>query len=160
MRLKFTSQVIPHGVIIAVVGTGLWMAREWPYETALFPRAAGLTVILIALVSLLSEMWQKGAQEAGGGAGREAAAAVDGDFLKKAAVGFAWLAGFIFGVWALGYAAAAMIFLFLFMKVKGGQAWLTSILVTAGAFAFMQLIFGMLLNIKWFAGALWGWLGL
>ena len=156
MRLKFTSQVIPHGVVIAVVATGLWLAREWPYETALFPMTAGLAIIIVALTSMLLEMRQSGAQSTGGAVAWAPPAHAN----IKAVVDFAWLAGFIFGVWALGYVAASLTFLFLYMKVKGKQPWLITILITGGAFAFLELIFGILLGIKWFAGALWGWLGL
>jgi hypothetical protein len=151
MRLKFKSQVIPHGVIIAVVATGLWLAREWPYETALFPMTAGLAIIIVALISMLLEMRQMGARSTGGAVAWAPPAHAN----IKAVIDFAWLAGFIFGVWALGYVAASLTFLFLYMKVKGKQSWLITILITAGAFAFLELIFGMLLSIKWFTGALW-----
>jgi hypothetical protein len=151
MRLKFTSQVIPHGVVIVVVATGLWLAREWPYETALFPMTAGLTIIIIALTSMLLEMRKSGVQSTGGAVTWAPPAHAN----IKAVVDFLWLTGFIFGIWALGYVAASLTFLFLYMKVKGKQAWLISILITVGAFAFLELIFGMLLGIKWFTGALW-----
>lgn len=151
MRLKFTKQVIPHTVIITVVVAGLWLAREWPYETALFPMTACLAIIIVSLISMVLEMRQSGIRSKRGFASFAPPAHAN----INAVADFVWLAAFIFGVWALGYVSAAMIFLFLYMKVKGKQAWLTSILITAGSFAFMKLIFGMLLGIKWFTGALW-----
>jgi hypothetical protein len=150
MRFKFTKQVIPHMVIVAVVGMGLWLARDWPYETALFPRTAGSAAILIALISIFLETRQKKNQPAGG-----VPWAPPSHANLKALIDFAWVGAFIFGIWALGYVPAAMLFLFLYMKFKGKQAWLTAILVTAGGFAFMELIFGLLLDIEWFRGALW-----
>lgn len=151
MRLPFPCQVIPHGVIIAVVATGLWLAREWPHETALFPMTAGFAVIIIALISMFLEIRRWKADETGSPAKWAPPARAN----VKAVVDFTWLAGFIFLVWAVGYLVASMIFLFLYMKVKGKQSWLKSVLITGGAFAFITLIFDMLLGIKWFKGALW-----
>ena len=156
MRLKISSELVSHLLVIVVVGLGLWIARSWPYETALFPRAAGGTVILVAVLSLFLEIRRKMRQAADAGA----VPVFEAGLAKKAFVSFGWLVGFIAGIWLLGYVVASLLYIFLSMKVRGKQYWLITILMTVGAYAFMWAVFGLLLGIKWFPGALWGWFGL
>jgi hypothetical protein len=157
MRLKIGSpEVVSHLIVIVVVGLGLWIGRSWPYETGLFPRATGYTIILVAIVSLFLEIRRKMRQTENAGA----PPVIEADLAKKALVSFGWLAGFIAGIWILGYVLASLLYVFFYMKVKGKQSWLITILITVGAYVFMWSIFGLLLGIKWFPGALWGWLGL
>lgn len=159
MKRKLDGNVVAHLLVIVVVGLGLWAARSWPYETGLFPRTIGGIVIIVTVISLIVEQLKK-RRPAEGVEAAEAAPALPPDTVKKALIAFGWLAGYIFGIWLFGYVAASLLYAFLYMKFKGKQRWLATILVVAGAFLFMWAVFGLLLGIRWFPGAVWAWFGL
>jgi hypothetical protein len=153
--MKFTPGLIPHVAIIVVIGSGLLLTRDWPYETALFPRVGCIVVLCVAILALVSELVR--------GRGREAdqkdpwlTSLFSGDRpLHRAGAVFGWLILFLIGVWAFGYEFAAVAFVFLFMKIQGKQSWPISILFTAGSFAFLMLVFHFGLGIKWPSGIMW-----
>jgi hypothetical protein len=159
MRIRFSKKVIPHVGVVIVIGAGLFLSRDWPYETALFPRVGCTTVLIVAIISLIGEILR------GGGPGEPSDVWVSSHLsedhsLRRAALIFAWLVLFLIGVWALGYEFAAVAFVFLFMKTTGRQSWGISILFTALSFVFLFSVFRLLLDVVWPHGALWDALGL
>jgi hypothetical protein len=160
MKFKPSKKLIPHVAIIVVIGIGLLLTRDWPYETALFPRFGCIVVLGVAILSLVSELVR--------GRGHKAeqkdpwlASQLSGDRpLRRAGVVFGWLVLFVIGVWAFGYEFAAVTFVFLFMKIKGKQPWHISILFTAVSFAFVMLVFHLGLGVTWPHGPVWEILGL
>ena len=159
MKIRFSKKMIPHVGVIIVIGTGLFLSRDWPYETALFPRVGCTTVLIVAIISLIGELIR-------GEGKREPSDAwvsshLSGDHsLGRATLIFAWLVLFLIGVWALGYEFAAVAFVFLFMKATGRQSWRVSILFTVFSFVFLFSVFRLLLEVVWPHGALWEALGL
>jgi len=151
MKVKLNQEVISHLLVIFIVGTGLWVGRSWPSETGLFPRTVGTIIILIAALSLFMELRKKKQIEKDPG---EDKPVLTREILKKARTDFGWLAGYIAAIWLLGYVPASVIYVFLYMKIKGKQRWLPAIMITIGAFAFMKVVFGILLGIRWFPGAI------
>jgi hypothetical protein len=143
MKFNPSKKLIPHVAIIVLVSIGLFVTRDWPYETALFPRFGCIVVLGVTILSLVSELVRV----------REHANEQEDPW--RASVVFGWLVLFVIGVWALGYEFAAVIFVFLFMKINGKQSWRTSILFAAGSFAFLMLLFDWGLGIKWPSGLVW-----
>ena len=155
MRIKIDKEVSSHLFVIIVAALGLWVTRTWPYKTALFPRATANVILIVALLSLGVELRKKSKQ----GETTKAPVLKPG-FAKNAVVNFGWLAGYVITTWLLGYMIASALYVFLYMKVKGKQSWLSSILVTAGSIGFLWVIFIVLLKIRLLEGVLWSWFGL
>ena len=148
MKFNPSKKLIPHVAIIVLVSIGLFVTRDWPYETALFPRFGCIVVLGISILSLVSELV------------RVRGHAKEQEDPWRASVVFGWLVLFVIGVWAFGYEFAAVAFVFFFMKIPGKQGWRISILFTVFSFAFLFSVFRLLLNVVWPHGALWGILGL
>jgi len=160
MKFHASKKLIPHVAVIVAIGIGLLLTWDWPYETALFPRVGCIVVLGVAIISLVSELVRGRGDEAEHGDAWVSSQLSGDRSLKRAGVVFGWLIVFLIGVWALGYEFAAVIFVFLFMKINGKQGWRISILFTVFSFAFLFSVFRLLLNVVWPHGALWGILGL
>ncbi len=160
MKSNTGRKWIPHLAIIVVIGIGLLLTWDWPYETALFPRVGCMVVLGAAIISFVSELIRGRSQKKEQG-DPWVSSQISGDLsLKRAGVVFGWLILFLIGVWVLGYEVAAVAFVFLFMKITGKQSWGVSILFTALSFVFLFSVFRLLLNVVWPHGALWEMLGI
>ncbi len=155
MRIKIDKEVGSHLFIIGVVALGLWVTRTWPYETALFPRVTANAILIVAFLSLFVEIRKK--RKKGGTA---AAPILKPGVGKNAVINFGWLLGYVIGTWLLGYMIASALYVFLYMKVKGKQNWLISILVPTGVITFLGVVFIVFLKIRLLPGVLWSWFGL
>jgi hypothetical protein len=155
MKLTFTEKQIPHLIILAVAVVFLILTAGWPYETYLFPRLICSVVILTVLLSLFSEMreqkksgtdqrdaWQSGSMSEGT------------SFVRMVGAVVAWLFLYLAAIWLVGYEYASVVFIFCFMKFQGKQTWMVSTLAAVVALAFVMLVFGWGLGIKWPDGLL------
>jgi hypothetical protein len=155
MRFKLYKQVVFHLIIIFIASLGLWATRTWPYEAALFPKTVTTVVLIVTLLSLFTECYKRIKK---GEPVKEQV--IKPDFGKNTLVNIIWLAAYIIGIWLLGYFIASVLYVFLYMKIKGKLSWLVSTLVSVGIFAFLAVVFVVFLEIKIFPGVLWNWLGL
>ena len=159
MKAKAQKKIIPHVAVFLVIGTGLFLTRGWPPETALFPEVGCIVVLLVTLISLIGELFR------GGGTkerpdGWVSSQRSEDRSLERAPLIFGWLAALLVGVWALGYEFAAVAFVFFYMKITGKQSWKISILFTVFSFLFLFSVFRLLLGVIWPHGALWEMFGL
>jgi uncharacterized membrane protein YiaA len=145
--MKPSKKLIPHVAIIVVVGIGLFLTRNWPYETALFPRFGCIAVLVVAILSFISELVRK--RERG----------EEQKDLRRTGIIFGWLVVFVIGVWAFGYECAALAFVFFFMKIHGRLSWKTSIAFSSFSFLFLLSVYRLLLDMTWPHGALWEMFG-
>lgn len=153
--------LIPHVAIIIVVGLGLLLTRSWPSETALFPEVGCAVVLVVAIISLISEYLAARRSTALARGGECGSIETPGQpSMRVAATVFGWLILFLAAIWAIGYEIAAVAFVFLFMKIRGSQGWRLSVLFTVVSIAFLYLVFRLLLGVIWPHGALWEALGL
>ena len=72
----------------------------------------------------------------------------------------AWMLAFFAAIALLGFMVAVPLFLFLYLKLQGGEGWAMSIGLTAGVFAAFYGLFDALLHLPFPAGWLLAWLGL
>lgn len=154
MRFKLYKQVVFHLIIIFIASLGLWAARTWPYEAALFPKTVTTVVLIVTLLSLFTECYKRIKKSE-----PVKEQVIKTGFGKNALVNIIWLAAYTIGVWLLGYFIASVLYVFLYMKVKGKLSWLVSTLVSVGIFAFLAVVFVVFLEIKIFPGVLWNWFG-
>ena len=59
----------------------------------------------------------------------------------------AWMLGFFAAIALLGFPIAVPLFLFLYLKVQGGEGWMLSTVLTAGVFAVFYGLFDRLLHL-------------
>jgi hypothetical protein len=157
MKLTFSNKQIPHLVLFTIAAVFLFLTRDWPYETYLFPRLVCIIVLITILISLYSEMKEiKKSGEERKDAWMSSSMAEGRAAFNKAVLVMVWMFLYIFAIWLVGYEYASVAFIFCFMKFNGDQSWTISTLAAIVALAFVMLVFDWGLGIKWPDGFIQG----
>ncbi|MGH7826709.1 MAG: tripartite tricarboxylate transporter TctB family protein [Candidatus Binatia bacterium] len=146
---------------LAVIAAGVVTAARWRWDTRLFPWAVGVPALILALWQLVSDF--KGAKS-GTGAGREAYTGImdvpvdtnvprDG-MAPRTINAMAWIAGFVFGIWLLGFLLTIPIFVFLYLKTEAQAANSTALVLSGCTVLFIWGVFDSLMNLAWPEAAL------
>jgi hypothetical protein len=153
---KAASLTLSVGVML-LAGYGIFAATGWPWKAALFPLVIGIPLFCLAAVEALWTLFgtaQTGKNE------MEVALTTEAGTQRRILVAVLWMLGFFAAVVLLGFAIAVPLFLFLYLKLQGGEGWLLSIGVTLAVTAIFYGLFDALLHLPFPAGWLFSWLGL
>lgn len=147
------------GLSIAVMllaGYGVFAATAWPWKAALFPLAIGIPLFCLAATEALWTFFGAPAPKSEA----EVELTTIPDARRRILVAVAWMFGFFAAIVLLGFPIAVPLFLFLYLKLQGGEGWVLSIVITAAVFGVFYGLFDALLHLPFPAGWLLDWLGL
>ena len=153
---RAASLTLSVGIMI-LAGYGIFAATGWPWKAALFPLAIGIPLFCLAAVEALWTLFgsaQTGRNE------MEVALTTAPGAQRRIPVAVAWMLGFFAAVVLLGFPLAVPLFLFLYLKLQGGEGWLLSIGITLAVTALFYGLFDALLHLPFPSGWLLDWLGL
>ena len=139
-------------VVMLVAGYAIYAATAWPWKAALFPLAIGIPLFALAAVEFLWSIFDKAAETP-----------VEGDPALEGAgqrmrVAAGWMLGFLAAIVLLGFPIAVPLFVFLYLKLQGGEGWVMSIVVTAAVWGVFYGLFDALLHLPLPQGWLLDWL--
>jgi tripartite tricarboxylate transporter TctB family protein len=134
-----------------MAGYGVYAATAWPWKAALFPLAIGIPLFCLAATELLWTLF--------GAAEPEGESTIEVGARRRILAAAAWMLGFFAAVMLLGFPIAVPLFLFLYLKLQGGEGWVLSIGITVAVTAIFYGLFDALLHLPFAAGWLWDWLG-
>ncbi len=143
--------------IVLAIGSALWASRDFGYRAGLFPWAIGFPLLALALTQLGLSLAGRG-----GNPGPEQVAGLDPEIPKglvnrRTAAIVGWIIGFFLLIWLLGFSAAVPLATFLYLKAAG-EKWPITIVVTASAWGFFDLLFNRALSVPFPDGQLFLWL--
>jgi hypothetical protein len=144
-------------LIMIVSGYGVIAATAWPWKAALFPLVIGIPLFCLAAAEALWTLLGSAAAE--GGEARDFQLSVGGDSAKRTAVAAGWILGFFAAIVLLGFPIAVPLFVFLYLKLQGGEGWLLSIVMTVAVWGVFYGLFDRLLHLPFPAGWLLAWFG-
>ena len=153
---KAASLTLSVGVMM-LAGYGIFAATGWPWKAALFPLAIGIPLFCLAAVEALWTLFGKAETDKNG---MEVAPTTEAGAQQRIPVAVAWMLGFFASVVLLGFPIAVPLFLFLYLKLQGGEGWLLSIGITLAVTAVFYGLFDALLHLPFPAGWLFSSLGL
>lgn len=135
-------------VLILMIAYALWEARNWPLRANILILFLGGAGLLLALVQLYREL-RSGGKIQSSGMDIEA----DEDLTGKKATPriltfYGWIFGLFISIWLLGFTVAVPLFSLLYAKLNGAR-WLTSLIIAAVNFLFLQGLYEQLLHIPW-----------
>lgn len=136
------------GLSIAVMlasGYAVFAATAWPWKAALFPLVIGIPLFCLAATELLWNFFGK----------EEPSSSTDASARRRMALIAGWMLAFFAAIALLGFPIAVPIFVFLYLKLQGGEGWALSIALTAGVSALFYGLFDALLHLPFPAGWLW-----
>ena len=141
-------------LVMLASGYGIWAASAWPWKAALFPLVIGVPLFAMALAEAL---WVLMGSTPAPTEGAELAAEAPG---RAVLVGGAWMLAFFAAIMLLGFPVAVPLFVFLYLKLQGGEGWLMSVVITAAVWGVFYGLFDALLHLPFPSGLLLDWLGL
>jgi len=145
-------------VIALVAACGLWESRHFGPRAGLFPWAVGIPTLVLAVVQLARDFTgrrpppQASEEDETPDVPREVAA-------RRTAVMFAWIVGYLAGIWLLGFSLATLAMSLLYLKL-GREGWVMTVVLSLFNFAFIYGIFERGLAVPFPPGELFVWLGL
>ena len=139
---KAASLTLSAGVML-LAGYGVFAATSWPWKAALFPLVIGIPLFCLAATEALWTLF--GAPAAKNE--HEVALTTAPASRRRILIVVAWMLGFFAAIALLGFAIAVPLFLFLYLKLQGGEGWMLSTLLTAGVFAVFYGLFDRLLHL-------------
>ena len=140
-------------LVMLASGYGIWAASAWPWKAALFPLVIGVPLFAMALAEALWVLMGSTEKQEG----MELAAEAPG---RAVLVGGAWMLAFFAAILLLGFPVAVPLFVFLYLKLQGGEGWLMSVVITAAVWGLFYGLFDALLHLPFPSGLLLDWLGL
>lgn len=145
--------------MMAASGYGVIAAWSWPWKAALFPLVIGVPVFVLAAAEVLWVVF--GTTERGEAKDFQSSHDLpDSEVLRRSAVAAVWILGFLAAVVLLGFPTAVPLFVLLYLRLQGKEAWLFSAVFAAAAWLFFYGLFDRLLHLPFPEGWLRTWLGL
>jgi putative tricarboxylic transport membrane protein len=156
-QLRFPASAAFTLAVIAVIGTAIALAQDWPPAAKPVPLTACYMALGAALLNLINELFgqqKPEARTAGIEGGVRAGAAVDlgvppNVVLLRATSYFLWLAAFIGGIALIGFVPAIAIFIFAYMRFGFGERSLTSAGFAIATAVFCWALFDRALATAW-----------
>ena len=141
----------------------IWEAREWETPAKLFPWAIGVPMAVLAVFHLLRD-WQGEKKQAATGSPPvdiEFAKGIDAAVARsRALASFAWIIGFLLGIWIIGFSISTALVIFLYLKFQAGESWGLSIVLTCGGWLIYYGLFEYLLRLPFPDPKIFAWLGM
>ena len=155
-QIKFSGNNLMNIFMIAVSGTVIITARDWPFRAALFPMILGISGAILAIAELLLSLF--GAED-----GTKKQAAVDYNpsghadkamELHRTLSIALWIILFSLLIFFLGLPVAVPLFVFSYLKFQGKEGWGITIAMTVSCWLFFYGLFVRLLHTSFEEGYL------
>ena len=157
---KDVPSIIFTAVIVLIIGAAIFLARDYPSGARLYPWVIGITVVILGLALLVTDIRGlvkgKPIETRGTGPSMDLVGSHDMTSLatyKKFAVTFGWIPGLYLGIWLFGFQIAVTAYFMTYLFVKGRVRWFMVLALTAGLLVFL-FYFERLLSVYWVPGLL------
>jgi hypothetical protein len=148
--------------LIALLAVMLFEARQWSSAARMVPQIVGSIGLTCAALSFANAVFRragpgtadKGHMDLASGTGHLPKRTV----LARAAIFFAWLAGFMAAMATIGLIPTVMLFVVAYMRLENREPWKLVLGVATGLTAFIYAVFHRLLNVPWPETLLGTWL--
>src|SRR5262245_18562006 len=147
--------------LIVVAVSAIWMAREWPFQAALFPLSVSIPLLILASIELWQSLFGKAEKREGASVDMELSRDLPPEIERRRVIGaFSWIIGFIVSVYLIGFPLSVPLFILAYLHFEGDMGWLTNIAATAITWVLFYALFQKLVHLQFEPGALQTWLGL
>jgi len=146
-------------IVVAVIA--IYLALDWPFKAALFPLSVSIPLLLLAGIQLVLLLVGKEETIESSAVDLEFSSDVPPAIERQRVISaFAWITGFIFCVYLIGFPLAVPLFIFLYLRFESGVGLLATIATTVITWAVFYALFQQLVHLQFEQGALQAWLGL
>lgn len=140
-----------------IAGYALYASWGWPFRTALFPRLIALPILFLALIELALNIWSTESEQEGHAVDFQFTDTTEPALARKRTIAIIiWMLGFLMLILLVGFPLAVPIFVFMYLKVAGGESWTLTVVLTAISWFFMEGFFNRLLHLPFPEGLIFG----
>ncbi len=130
----------------------VYEAKEWRMQARLYPYTIGIPMLIFAIVQFIFDLKGVKAKQSSDGSPMDFQFAVQDNVTpeevkRRTITMFAWMFGFFFAIWLVGYPIAIPLLVFTYLKFQSGESWKLSILLTAISWVFFYTLFVRLLTL-------------
>jgi hypothetical protein len=134
----------------------LVQTMDWPIKTALFPRAVGIPLLLLAVAEAVLTLRHRDERTARGAMDGVVPADVSPDVARRRTVSiWGWMIGFYVAIALVGFPRAVPLFVFAYLRFAAREGAALSLSLAAAAWFGFQLLFIRLLHLPFDDGWLW-----
>ena len=147
--------------LIFVATIAIYLALDWPFKAALFPLSVSIPLLLLAGIQLVQLLVGKEEIIESSAVDLEFSNDVPPEIERQRVISaFAWIGGYIFCVYMIGFPLAVPLFIFFYLRFESDVGWLRTVAATAMTWAVFYALFQRLVHLQFEQGALQAWLGL
>lgn len=149
------------GIMIAS-GFAIVSAWGWPWKAALFPLAIGIPVFCLATVEVLWGLLGKSEQR-GDDVVKDFQLSThlpEKETLRRTGIAIGWILAFFAAIVLIGFPIAVPLFVFLYLKIQGREAWVFSAVFALAVWAIFYGLFDYTLHLPFLDGWILSWIGL
>ena len=130
----------------------VYEAKEWRMQARLYPYTIGIPMLIFAIVQFILDLRGVKAKQSSDGSPMDFQFAVQDNVTpeevkRRTITMFAWMFGFFFAIWLVGYPIAIPLLVFTYLKFQSRESWKLSILLTAISWVFFYTLFVRLLTL-------------
>ena len=140
--------------VMLVSAYAVFAATGWPWKAALFPLVIGIPLFCLATTELLWTLFGTPPQAAA----NEVELSTDPAAQRRVVRVAGWMFAFFAAIALLGFPIAVPLFVFLYLKLEGGEGWVMSIVITLATAAVFYGLFDALLHLPFPSGWLLDWM--
>jgi putative tricarboxylic transport membrane protein len=159
-KINTWSAIFALGLVM-VLALALWQSRNFNVRAGLFPWVIGFPLTGLALLQFVRELSGKAGGRPLGRNVDEGEAEIPPDVVSRRTAGmFGWIVGYLVAIWLLGFPVGGALCSFIQLKIGSREKWLITLILTAGLWAFVYLLFERTLHVPFPDGYLFELLGL
>ena len=169
--MRIRPQTVFSFLVLLFFAIVIWGARDWPVKAQLYPWVIGIPMLVLAAFHLLVDLREGGGKSTPSDMPADAPLNVPADIQftqeidpaiarRRTVDIFAWIFGFLLACWLVGLSAMVPPFVFLYLKVKSGESWTLSLVLTGAVWLLYWGLFDRLLRLPFPEGQIYLWLGL
>ena len=147
--------------LVVVLALALWQSRKFNFRAGLFPWAIGFPLLGLLLLQLFRDLMGKAGVRSRGRHAEEEDQGVPVNVVNRRTRNmFGWIIVYFLAIWLFGFTVGTSLCCFVQLKFASREKWLISLIMTAGLWAFVYLLFDRTLHVPFPAGYLLEVLGL
>ena len=146
--------------LIIVLALALWQSRKFNIRAGLFPWAVGFPLLGLSLLQFAREIKGKAGVQSRKRQSEEDPELPAELVTRRTRNMFGWIIGYFVAIWLLGFSIGGALCCFIQLKFASKEKWLITLILTAGLWAFIHLLFDRTLHVPFPAGFLFEALGM
>ena len=168
--MRIRPQTVFSFLVLLFFAVVIWAAKDWPVKAQLYPWVIGIPMLVLAAFHLVTDLRSNAGKSASPDTPAEPPDSTPADIQftteidpaiarRRTVQIFSWIFGFLLACWLLGLSVTIPPFVFLYLKVKSGEGWPLSLVLTGAVWLLFWGLFDRLLRLPFPEGQLYLWLG-